>query len=430
MPAVPAARPGAVLEIAGSDYHYLVRVLRLRPGAVIPVADAAGRRGRATVTAIDHRSAQLLIAAERAETAAGAAATETSTAVQPVAAAMAARAAQPGHVRQAAGSGNPATRGQATDAAEAGNSGSCARAAGAAEAAEPGSPGTPAHAARAADAAQSIGAGQALAGARVAEPAAGAAPGAPGALTLIQALPKGALMDRIVRQATELGVTRIVPVVAERTQGRAGDAAQARRRERWQRIARQAAQQSGAGTPVIEQPVPLRRYLEELPAGGLNLLFHPGADPLPAAMAGGAGAGAAPGTAQAGPPGTAQAGPSATAHAGSPGTIQTTPPAAEPTASPPAGRAALSSAGRAASPLAGQAAPPLALRCAVGPEGGFSPAEAALFGVHGFRAVGLPTGLLRVDTAAVAALVTGAQFLLSLHAVAARCARPPLTGIS
>ena len=238
-------------------------MLRLRPGAVIPVADAAGRHGRATVTAIDHRSARLLIAAERAETAPGAAATETGTA------------------------------------------------------------------------AQAIGAGEALAG-------------APGALTLIQALPKGALMDRIVRQATELGVTRIVPVVAERTQGRAGAAAQARRRERWQRIARQAAQQSGAGPPVIEQPVPLRSYLEELPAGGLNLLFHPGADPLPAAIA--------------------------------------------------------------------RAAPPLALRCAVGPEGGFSPAEAALFGVHGFRAVGLPTGLLRVDTAAVAALVTGAQLLLSLHA--------------
>ena len=110
MPAVPATRPGGVLEIAGSDYHYLVRVLRLRPGAVIPVADAAGRRGRATVTAIYHWSARLLIAAERAETAAGAAATETGTAVQPVAAGMAARAAQPGHARQAAGSGNPATR--------------------------------------------------------------------------------------------------------------------------------------------------------------------------------------------------------------------------------------------------------------------------------------------------------------------------------
>ena len=269
MPAVPAARPGAVLEIAGSDYHYLVRVLRLRPGAVIPVADAAGRRGRATVTAIDHRSARLLIAAERAETAPG--------------------------------------------------------------------------------------------------PAAVSAPGAPGALTLIQALPKGALMDRIVRQATELGATRLAPVVAERSQGRAGDAAQARRWERWQRIARQAAQQSGAGPPVIEQPVPLRRYLEELPAGGLNLLFDPDAEPLPAAMVRAKGGGSASG-----------------------------------------------------------AAPPLALRCAVGPEGGFSPAEAALFRDHGFRAVGLPAGLLRVDTAAVAALVTGAQFLLSLHAAPA----PPLTGVS
>ena len=282
VPAVPAARPGAVLEITGSDYHYLARVLRLRPGAVIPVADAAGRRGHATVTAIDHRSARLLIAAERAETAPGAAATETGTA------------------------------------------------------------------------AQAIGAGEALAG-------------APGALTLIQALPKGALMDRIVRQATELGATRLAPVVAERSQGRAGDAAQARRWERWQRIARQAAQQSGAGPPVIEQPVPLRRYLEELPAGGLNLLFDPDAEPLPAAMVRAKGDGSASG-----------------------------------------------------------AAPPLALRCAVGPEGGFSPAEAALFRDHGFRAVGLPAGLLRVDTAAVAALVTGAQFLLSLHAAPA----PPLTGVS
>ena len=298
VPAVPAARPGAVLEITGSDYHYLVRVLRLRPGAVIPVADAAGRRGRATVTAIDHRSARLRIAAEGAETAPGpgpGAGTETGAA------------------------------------------------------------------------AQAIGEGAAEASARFADPAAVRAPGAPGALTLIQALPKGALMDRIVRQATELGATRLAPVVAERSQGRAGDAAQARRWERWQRIARQAAQQSGAGPPVIEQPVPLRRYLEELPAGGLNLLFDPDAEPLPAAMVRAKGGGSASG-----------------------------------------------------------AAPPLALRCAVGPEGGFSPAEAALFRDHGFRAVGLPAGLLRVDTAAVAALVTGAQFLLSLHAAPA----PPLTGVS
>ena len=340
VPTVPASRPGAVLEIAGPDYHYLIRVLRLRPGAVIPVADAAGRRGRATLTAIDHRGARLLIAAEGAETArgpgAGTEATAAGTTARPVAAGMSASAAQPGHARQAAAPGKPATRAQATDATQA--TGTVAA----------GNPGSSAQAGRGADAAHAIGAGEAEASARVADPAALSAPGAPRAVTLIQALPKGALMDRIVRQATELGVTRIVPVVAERTQGRADDAAQARRRQRWQRIARQAAQQSGAGTPLIEQPRPLRRYLEELPAGGLNLLFHPGADPLPVAIA--------------------------------------------------------------------QAAPPLAMRCAVGPEGGFSPAEAALFGAHGFRAVGLPTGLLRVDTAAVAALVTGAQFLLSLHA--------------
>ncbi|MDE0024467.1 MAG: RsmE family RNA methyltransferase, partial [Spirochaetaceae bacterium] len=65
---------------------------------------------------------------------------------------------------------------------------------------------------------------------------------------------------------------------------------------------------------------------------------------------------------------------------------------------------------------AGRAAPPLAIRCAVGPEGGFSPAEEALFREHGFHAAGLPGGILRVDTAAVAALTAARQLLASLGA--------------
>ncbi|MDE0448024.1 MAG: RsmE family RNA methyltransferase [Spirochaetaceae bacterium] len=58
----------------------------------------------------------------------------------------------------------------------------------------------------------------------------------------------------------------------------------------------------------------------------------------------------------------------------------------------------------------------MAIRCAVGPEGGFSPAEEALFREHGFHAAGLPGGILRVDTAAVAALTAARQLLASLGA--------------
>ena len=57
-------------------------------------------------------------------------------------------------------------------------------------------------------------------------------------VTLLQCLPKGSKMDSIVRQATEEGVARIVPLLSERTipQG----VGQAGRFGRWQRIAREA----------------------------------------------------------------------------------------------------------------------------------------------------------------------------------------------
>lgn len=169
-------------------------------------------------------------------------------------------------------------------------------------------------------------------------------------LTLIQALPKGTLMDRIVRQATELGVAAIVPVFAARTQGRPEPAAAARRHARWQRIARQAVQQSGAVSPSISPPLELRQYLDQRTPAALELVFHPGAAPL-----------------------------------------QEMP----------------------VSDLPLQ--PPLEVRCAVGPEGGFSAAERELFQACGFRGVALQAGVLRVDTAATAALAAVGQMLATVR---------------
>jgi 16S rRNA (uracil1498-N3)-methyltransferase len=74
-------------------------------------------------------------------------------------------------------------------------------------------------------------------------------------VTLVQAIPKGDKLEAIVRAATELGVTRVQPALSERTVVRlAGRAAEARR-ERWQRVAREASKQCGRATvPDVAAP--------------------------------------------------------------------------------------------------------------------------------------------------------------------------------
>ena len=65
-------------------------------------------------------------------------------------------------------------------------------------------------------------------------------------LTLFACVPKGSRWDWTIGKATELGVTRIVPVISDRTIVRIPKAERAAKRERWQRIAEDAARQSDA----------------------------------------------------------------------------------------------------------------------------------------------------------------------------------------
>jgi 16S rRNA (uracil1498-N3)-methyltransferase len=51
------------------------------------------------------------------------------------------------------------------------------------------------------------------------------------------------------------------------------------------------------------------------------------------------------------------------------------------------------------------------LEFALGPEGGWAPAEEALFDASGWRAVSLGPRILRAETAAVAALAVVASYL-------------------
>jgi len=76
-------------------------------------------------------------------------------------------------------------------------------------------------------------------------------------LTLATALLKGEKFDLVVQKATELGVVRILPVMTQRADVRLRDAGDANKRvTRWQRIALEAAKQSGrARVPEIAAPI-------------------------------------------------------------------------------------------------------------------------------------------------------------------------------
>jgi 16S rRNA (uracil1498-N3)-methyltransferase len=77
-------------------------------------------------------------------------------------------------------------------------------------------------------------------------------------ITLLLSIFKFDRMEWAIEKCTELGVARIIPVIAQRTEKHLASAA-AKRVERWQRIARQAAEQSRrTSCPEIAQPLKLK----------------------------------------------------------------------------------------------------------------------------------------------------------------------------
>ena len=93
-------------------------------------------------------------------------------------------------------------------------------------------------------------------------------------VTVVQGLAKGDKLDDIVRDATELGATRISPAVVLRSvAAHKSDAAVAR----WRRIAVEAARQCGRGdVPEVDAPRPLVDIIGALEAE-LRLVLVPGA---------------------------------------------------------------------------------------------------------------------------------------------------------
>lgn len=95
-------------------------------------------------------------------------------------------------------------------------------------------------------------------------------------LVLYQGLPKGRKLDQIIRQCTEAGVDEIRPFFSRYTVVETrGNERDARKRERWAAVAREAVQQSGRATiPRVFEPVSLDAIASVREPDSIGLLFH------------------------------------------------------------------------------------------------------------------------------------------------------------
>lgn len=99
-------------------------------------------------------------------------------------------------------------------------------------------------------------------------------------ITLVMALPKAGF-DEVVRQATELGIAHLQPVLSDRTLLRPSP----QKLARWQRIAAEATEQCERPTlPTLHAPIPWSEYLTTAPPGGLLASARRAALPLALAI--------------------------------------------------------------------------------------------------------------------------------------------------
>ena len=93
-------------------------------------------------------------------------------------------------------------------------------------------------------------------------------------VTLGMTVLKGSKLDTVVRDATTLGVTDIVPLLSHRTQSGGDERAGGRLGDRWRGIAVAAAKQCGrAVVPAIHPPAAFHRFVEHARPHDVRLLL-------------------------------------------------------------------------------------------------------------------------------------------------------------
>jgi 16S rRNA (uracil1498-N3)-methyltransferase len=93
--------------------------------------------------------------------------------------------------------------------------------------------------------------------------------------TLLQGIARGEKMDQILQKATELGVTRVIPVITARSNVRLDAQATSRKQQHWQGVVIAACEQCGRNrVPVVALPMDFASALTAA-AGDLRLLLAP-----------------------------------------------------------------------------------------------------------------------------------------------------------
>jgi 16S rRNA (uracil1498-N3)-methyltransferase len=84
-------------------------------------------------------------------------------------------------------------------------------------------------------------------------------------IRLAVALSKGSKWDELIRPVTELGVSRLTPLVSERTEGEFSLSKFESKKIRWQKMAQEACKQSGnLWIPEFDQPASFMDLIEEI----------------------------------------------------------------------------------------------------------------------------------------------------------------------
>jgi 16S rRNA (uracil1498-N3)-methyltransferase len=87
-------------------------------------------------------------------------------------------------------------------------------------------------------------------------------PAPPCSITLLQAVPKGKIIESIIQKSVELGVRRIVPVLSERVVTQLDDEDAENKRGKWRNVAIEAIKQCGAAwLPEVEAPLTIEQFL-------------------------------------------------------------------------------------------------------------------------------------------------------------------------
>ena len=99
-------------------------------------------------------------------------------------------------------------------------------------------------------------------------------------VTLYQGLPKGDKLEQIIQKSVELGVAEVVPVALSRSIAKVGDKA-AQKQARWQKIADEAAGQSGRGClPAVSQPISVDELVRRAASVKTIVCYEAGGEPL------------------------------------------------------------------------------------------------------------------------------------------------------